>query len=100
MKDKAAVCCDACNTLFSPQIETARDGELEFMFYRCPSCGRNYLITVTDAKLRRHIAEYGALARKASRQRLTKKELQRAKKLLKSNVERSRELRLAHPSEG
>ena len=97
---KARICCDACNNLFSPQPETAWDGELEFMFYRCPSCGRNYLFSVTDAELRRHIAEYGALARKAARRRLTKKEIRRAEKLLESNVECSRELRLAHPSEG
>ena len=100
MEIKHEIICDACNNSFSPWPEKARDGELEFMFYRCPACGRNYLISVTDAELRRHIAEYGALARKATRRRLTKKEIRRAEKLLESNVERSRELRLAHPSEG
>ena len=99
MEIKHEIICDACNNSFSPKPEKVRDGEMEFMYYRCPSCGRIYLFSVTDAELRRHIAEYGTLARKATQRRLTKIEIRRAEKLLESNVERSRELRLAHSLE-
>lgn len=100
MKEKTNIVCDACNNFFSPTLEKARDGELEFTFFRCPECRKIFLFAVTDAELRRHIAEYEALARKGRRHRLSEKEIRRAQKLLESNAKRSRELRLAHPSEG
>ena len=99
MKEKITVYCEACNKPFSPELETARDGELEFTYFRCPECRKTFLFAVTDTELRRRIAEYDALARKGRQRRLSEKEIQYARKLLESNAQRSRQLRLEHPVE-
>ena len=99
MKEKTNIVCDACNNSFSPTLEKARDGELEFTFFRCPNCKKTFLFAVTDAQLRKRIAEYEALARKGRRRRLSEKEIRQARKLLESNAQRSRQLRLEHPVE-
>ena len=48
--------CIDCHRQFSPQPESAGDGELEFTFFRCPFCHRQYSISVTDAALRKNIS--------------------------------------------
>ena len=97
--EKTNVACDACRCSFTPKLEKTRDGELEFTYFRCPECRKTFLFAVTDAQLRKRIAEYEALARKGRRRRLSEKEIQYARKLLESNAQRSRQLRLEHPVE-
>lgn len=97
--EKANVVCDAYRGSFYPKLEKTRDGELEFTFFRCPNCRKTFLFAVTDAQLRKRIAEYEALARKGRRRRLSEKEIRQARKLLESNAQRSRQLRLEHPVE-
>ncbi len=97
--EKPNVVCDACRCSFTPKLEKARDGELEFTYFRCPECRKTFLFAVTDAELRKRIAEYESLARKGRRRRLSEKEIRHARKLLESNAQRSRQLRLAHPVE-
>lgn len=97
--EKANVVCDACRSSFCPKPEKARDGELEFTFFRCPNCRKTFLFAVTDAQLRKRIAEYETLARKGRQRRLSEKEIRHARKLLENNAQRSRQLRLEHPVE-
>lgn len=100
MQIRHRIQCIDCRRLFSPQHETAWDGELEFTFFRCPFCHRNYSISVTDAALRQDISRYRTLAAKGRWKRLTEDEIIEARKLLESNIMRSRELRSKYLSEG
>lgn len=92
--------CIDCHRQFSPQPESAWDGELEFTFFRCPFCHRQYSISVTDAALRKNISRYSELAAKGRWKRLTENEILQARKLLEANTRRSRELRSKYLLEG
>ncbi len=96
---KHEIVCDACSESFIPKMETAWDGELEFSYFHCPCCRKTFLFSVTDEALRKGIAEYEKLARKGRRHRLPEKKILYARKLLESNMMRSRQLRLEHPVE-
>ena len=54
--------CESCNAVFEPLIEKRTESDLEFLFFRCPSCGARYTVTVTDPPLRKQIREYTELA--------------------------------------
>ena len=63
--------CESCNAVFEPLIEKRTDGDLEFVFFRCPFCGARYTISVTDPPLREQIREYTELAEEGRQRRLT-----------------------------
>ena len=85
--------CESCNEVFEPLIEKRVEGDLEFVFFRCPSCGSRYTISVTDPPLREQIREYTELAEEGRQRRLTRSQYLYLEKLLEDNVARSKELR-------
>ena len=85
--------CESCNAVFEPLIEKRTDGDLEFVFFRCPFCGARYMISVTDLPLREQIREYTELAEEGRQRRLTESQYLYLEKLLEDNVARSKELR-------
>ena len=85
--------CESCNAVFEPLIEKRTDGDLEFVFFRCPFCGARYAISVTDPPLREQSREYTELAEEGRQRRLTESQYLYLEKLLEDNVARSKELR-------
>ena len=85
--------CESCNAVFEPLIEKRTESDLEFLFFRCPSCGARYTVTVTDPPLRKQIREYTELAEEGRQRRLTELQYLYLEKLLEDNVARSKELR-------
>ena len=87
------ILCESCSAEFEPLIEKRTDGDLEFVFFRCLSCGSRYTISVTDPPLREQIREYTDLAEEGRQRRLTESQYLYLEKLLEDNVARSKELR-------
>ena len=85
--------CESCNAEFEPLIEKRAEGDLEYLFFRCPSCGARYTVTVTDPPLRKQIREYTELAEEGRQRRLTESQYLYLQKLKEENVARSKELR-------
>ena len=85
--------CESCNAEFEPLIEKRAESDLEFLFFRCPSCGARYTVTVTDPPLRKQIREYTELAEEGRQRLLTESQYLYLEKLLEDNVARSKELR-------
>ena len=88
-----AVQCDRCGCAFVPKRLSEREGEIEYTFFRCDYCGKAYVVSVTDATLRRDIARYAAIARRNRIKRLSEKALRDAAKLKENNIRRQAELR-------
>ena len=84
--------CDACGCAFPLDFETRVDGEIETTFFRCPYCGKGYVVSVTDEALRKNIREYQQL--------YTRNQKKRLQKLKASNVKRCEELKKQYPLEG
>ena len=87
------ILCESCSAEFEPLIERRAEGDLEFVFFRCPFCGARYTISVTDPSLREQIREYTELAEEGRQRRLTRSQYLYLEKLLEDNVARSKELR-------
>ena len=85
--------CESCNAEFEPLIEKRAEGDLEYLFFRCPSCGARYTISVTDTTLREQIREYTELAEEGRQRLLTESQYLYLQKLKEENVARSKELR-------
>ena len=85
--------CESCNAVFEPLIGKRTDGDLEFVFFRCPFRGARYTVSVTDPPLREQIREYTDLAEEGRQRRLTESQYLYLEKLLEDNVARSKELR-------
>jgi DNA-directed RNA polymerase subunit RPC12/RpoP len=85
--------CESCSAEFEPLIEKRAEGDLEFLFFRCPSCGARYTVAVTDPALREQIREYTELAEEGRQRRLTESQYLYLQKLKEENVARSKELR-------
>ena len=88
-----AVRCDSCSCAFVPKRLLEREGEIEYTYFRCDYCGKAYVVSVTDAALRRDIARYAAIARRSRIKRLSEKALRDAAKLKENNIRRQLELR-------
>ena len=88
----AVVKCDACGCAFVPEIERQKDGEIEYTYFCCSYCGKAYMVSVSDAALRKDVERYAAMAEKGRKKRLTEGEIRKARKLLEANIRRSREL--------
>ena len=82
--------CDTCGCAFTPEFLTQREEEIEYTFFRCAYCGKAYMVSITDEKLRQDIAKYVAITKKG---RLTSEETQEAIELLRANKERAKLLK-------
>ena len=89
--------CDACGCAFPLDFETRVNGEIETTFFRCPFCGKGYVVSVTDEALRKNIREYVQLYKRNQKKRLSEQTLKRVQKLRASNVIRCEELKTQYP---
>ena len=89
--------CDACGCAFPLDFETRVNGEIETTFFRCPFCGKGYVVSVTDEALRKNIQEYVQLYKRNQKKRLSERTLKRLQKLRADNVIRCEELKKQYP---
>ena len=88
--------CDACGCAFVPETQTQRECEIEYSFFRCDYCGKAYIVSVTDAALRRSIRKYRTLAEKLKGKPLSEQTLREVAALKDANARRAAELRKAY----
>ena len=88
--------CDACGCAFVPKPKTQREGEIEYSFFNCDYCGKAYIVSVTDADLRRSIRKYRTLAEKLKGKPLSEDTLREVAALKDANAWRAAELRKAY----
>ena len=96
----SAVRCDHCGCAFVPESKTLREGEIEYTFFNCGYCGKAYIVSVTDAELRRGIARYARLSKKLKGKPVTGQTLREVAELKNANVKRAAELRQMYIREG
>lgn len=97
---KQNIRCDACGCAFAPEPKTQREGEIEYSFFNCDYCGKAYLVSVTDADLRRSIRRYRTLAEKHKIKPLSEKKLRDMNALKEQNLKRAAKLRQIYILEG
>ena len=85
--------CDACGCAFEPKAQSQMEDGIEYTFFRCDFCGKAYMVSVTDEKLRESIAEYVRLAEQNKAVRLSEPEQFRMQKLKTETAERAKALR-------
>lgn len=85
--------CDFCGCAFVPEPKTQREGEIEYTFFNCDYCGKAYIVSVTDAELRRGIRKYRTLAEKLKGKPLSEQTLREVTELKDANAGRAAELR-------
>ena len=93
MKTKQNCRCDKCGCAFIPQMQMQREGEIEYSFFNCNYCGKAYIVSVTDAALRRNIQKYAAFTGRRKTEMMSEMELLAAARLKQANIERAAELR-------
>ena len=93
MKTKQNCRCDKCGCAFIPQMQMQREGEIEYSFFNCNYCGKAYIVSVTDAALRRNIQKYAAFTGRRKTEMMSEMELLAAERLKQANMERAAELR-------
>ena len=93
MKTKQNCRCDKCGCAFIPQMQMQREGEIEYSFFNCNYCGKAYIVSVTDAALRRNIQKYAAFTGRRKTEMMSEMELLAAERLKQANIERAAELR-------
>ena len=96
----SAVRCDHCGCGFVPEILTRSEGEIEYSYFNCDYCGKAYIVTVTDAALRRNIRKYREIADRQQKSTLSEMELLFAARLKEQNLKRAAELRQMYIREG
>ena len=92
--------CDHCGCGFVPEILTRSEGEIEYSYFNCDYCGKAYIVTVTDAALRRNIRKYREIADRQQKSTLSEMELLFAVRLKEQNLKRAAELRQMYIREG
>ena len=92
--------CDHCGCGFVPEMQTQSEGEIEYSYFNCDYCGKAYIVTVTDAALRRNIRKYREIADRQQKSTLSEMELLFAVRLKKQNLKRAAELRQMYIREG
>jgi len=97
MKDVeiTAVKCSGCGCAIVPELHEAVSGEYEMSFFICPYCKKRYVITITDAELRKNIEEYCTLRQANEKDLLTDEEKQRMVWLRAENRKRAKALKEA-----
>ena len=90
--------CDKCGFVAETIMpETARNGDIEHTFFRCPACGEVYPIAVTDDSLRKSIAEYDRRRQLIRIHPVTEQFLRDTEALKQDNLKRCKELMEQHP---
>ena len=92
--------CDHCGCGVVPEMQTQSEGEIEYSYFNCDYCGKAYIVTVTDAALRRNIRKYREIADRQQKSTLSEMELLFAVRLKKQNLKRAAELRQMYIREG
>jgi hypothetical protein len=97
-KNSMQIQCDKCSTVSETVMpETYLEGDIEFTFFRCPSCGEIYPVCVTDSALRADIAEYSRMRNVIRVKPVTESFIRKAEDLKQRNLKRTRELMAEHP---
>ena len=91
--------CDNCGCDFEPAVEEKWEGEIQSVFFRCPSCGKPYLISVTDEALRNSVQIYKGLFVRCRKKKLPEHILQEMEKRKLENLRRCEELKAKYPME-
>ena len=90
--------CDKCGAVAETLMpETARDGEIEYTFFRCPDCQAVYPISATDDELRKRIGEYNRRRELIRMKPVTEQFLRDTERIKQENIKRNRELMDLHP---
>ena len=90
--------CDQCGVVAETfMLETARDGEIEHTFFRCPDCQAVYPIAATDEDLRKRIGEYNRRRQLIRVKPVTERFLRDTERIKQENIKRNRELMELHP---
>jgi len=97
---KQNIRCDACGCAFVPESKTQREGEIEYSYFNCDYCCKAYMVSVTDATLRRSIRKYRTLAEKLKYKPVTDQTLREVSVLKDANTKRVAELRRMYIWEG
>ena len=95
-----AVHCDHCGCGFVPVIQTRSEGVIEYSYFNCDCCGKAYIVSVTDAALRRNIRKYREIAERQRESTLSEMELLFAARLKDTNTKSAAELRQMYIREG
>ncbi len=95
-----AVRCDHCGCGFVPEMQTRLEGEIEYGYFNCDYCGKAYMVSVTDATLRKNIRKYREIADRQQKSTLSEMELLFAARLMEQNLKRATELRQMYIREG
>ncbi|HRU98643.1 MAG TPA: hypothetical protein P5092_14565 [Ruminococcus sp.] len=90
---KQNVRCDSYGCAFAPEPKTQREGEIKYSYFNCDYCGKAYIVSVTDAALRRSIRKYRTLAEKLKGKPVTEQTLRDVTALKDANTKRAAELR-------
>lgn len=98
---KYKVKCDKCRTILkdiTPKVK--KKGDIEYTYFKCHKCGKLYMVSVTDGKLRKQIKKYQLMAARIrtlqKKGKVTYKDLEDAAKLHKQNVARNKELMMLY----
>ena len=85
--------CDHCGGLteFLPQVR--QEGALEIISLICPSCGHEYVGSVTDAALPEDVSHYERMAEEIRTRPMPLSFILRSQRLHERNVRRNRILR-------
>ena len=89
--------CDKCGKEASFEPLYRREGDLELIFLKCPECGTEYLVAVTDSELRRNIKTYEQMTQTIRIEKVTDIFIEDARKLYRENLERGRVLLEQYP---
>ena len=56
--------CDKCGRKFTIKLHAKEKGNLQITYFKCPKCYEEYIVTVTDKKLREDINNATSLRNK------------------------------------
>lgn len=90
----AMIKCDKCGALLDPkgiQVRKRTGEEIEAQYFRCRRCGKEYIITVTDGKLRRMLQKIRRDARAIRMVKMTPQEREKRIRKLESRKKNARE---------
>lgn len=86
--------CDACGAMLDPkgiQVRKRDQEEIEVKYFRCRRCGKEYIIMVTDGKLRRMLQKIRRDARAIRMVKMTPQERKKRIRKLESRKTNARE---------
>ncbi len=89
--------CDICSTEIKIDIKGMWIDNLEYKYFLCPSCGKIYVISVTDDGLRKNIRRYEVIRATIQAGEASMEMSQLASDILAENAKRSRVLSKANP---